>query len=51
MHKFNLLKDKVDEVCASLQADFKIEDDIDLERYLGIETDRRPDSSIHLRQY
>ena len=43
-------RDKIDEVCASLQAYFKIEDDGELNKYLGIDLDRRSDVSIYLRQ-
>ena len=43
-------KDKNDEVYASLQEDLKIEDDGDLNNYLGIELDHFPDVSIHLSQ-
>ena len=43
-------RDKIDEVCASLQAYFKIEDDGELNKYLGIDLDRCPDGSIHLRK-
>ena len=35
-------KDKIDEVYASLQEYFKIEYDGDLNKYPGIELDRRP---------
>ena len=37
------IKDKIDEVYASLQAYFNIEDDGDINKYLGIELERRPD--------
>ena len=47
---FSPSKDKIDEVYASLQAYFKIEDDGELNKYLGIELDCRPDGSIHLSQ-
>ena len=40
---------KMDEVYASIQAYFKIEDDGDPKKYLGIELDCRPYSSIYLR--
>ena len=43
-------KDKIDGVYAYIQADFKIENDGELNKYLGIELDRRPDISIHIRQ-
>ena len=43
-------KDKVDGVYASIQVDFKIEDYGDINKYLGIELNRRPDGSIHLSQ-
>ena len=41
-------KDKIDNLYASLQAYFKIEDDGELKKYLGIELDQRPDGSMHL---
>ena len=47
---FSPYKDKIDEVYASLQADFNIEDSGEINKYLGIELDRRPDGSIHLSQ-
>ena len=47
---FSPSRDKIDEVYASLQEYFKIEDDGDLSKYLGIELDFHPNSSIHLRQ-
>ena len=47
---FSTSKDKIDELYASLQADFKIEDDGEFNKYLGIELDRRPYGSIHLIQ-
>ena len=47
---FSLSKDKIDEVYASIQAYFKMEDDGDLNKYLGIELDFRPDVSIHIIQ-
>ena len=43
-------KDKIDEVYAYLQEDFKIENDEELKNYPGIELDRRPYGPIHLRQ-
>ena len=39
-------KDKIDEVYASLQKDFKIEDDGELNKYLGIDLERSPYGSI-----
>ena len=42
--------DKIEEVYASLQTKFKIDDDWELNKYLRIELDQRPDGSIHLRQ-
>ena len=47
---FSPSKDKIDEVYASLQADFNIEDSGEINKYLGIELDRRPDGSIRLSQ-
>ena len=43
-------KDEIDEVYVSHQEDFNIEDDGELNKYLRIDLDRRPDGSIHLRQ-
>ena len=43
-------KDKIDEVYASIQEDLKIEYYVELNKYLGIEMDRRPDVSIHMRK-
>ena len=43
-------KDKIEEVYSSLQIESKIEDGRELNKYLGIELDHRPDKSIHLRQ-
>ena len=45
---FSTSKDKIDEVYASLQEDFNIEDDGELNNYLGIDLERRPDGSIHI---
>ena len=39
----------MDEVYASLQPNFRIEDDGELKKYLGMELYRRQDGSIHLR--
>ena len=47
---FSTSKDKIYEVYAALKADFKIEDDRDLKTYMGIDMDRCPYGSIHLRQ-
>ena len=48
---FSPYKDKIDDVCASaLRVDFKIEDYIDLKKYLRIDLYRCPDGSIHIRQ-
>ena len=44
---FSPYKDKIDEVYASIQADFKIEDAGELNKFLGIDMDRQPDGSIH----
>ena len=43
-------KYKIDEVYASLQEYFKMEDDEVLNKYLGIEMHLRPDCSINLRK-
>ena len=43
-------KDKIDEVYDSLQEDFKIEDDGELNKYRGIDLDRHPYGSIHTSQ-
>ena len=43
-------KDKIDELYASILEYFKIEDDEELNKYLGIDMYYRPDGSIHLRQ-
>ena len=40
----------MDEVYAYLQAYFRIEDYGYLNNYLGIDMDRRPDVSIHIKQ-
>ena len=40
---FSPSKDKIDEVYASLQSYLNIEDDGDINKYLGIELERRPD--------
>ena len=47
---FSPYKEKIDEVYASLQEYFKIEDDGELNNYIGIEMERRLYGSIHLRQ-
>ena len=47
---FTPLKDRIDELYASLQVYFKIEYDGELNKYLGIDLDRLPDGSIHLSQ-
>ena len=47
---FSPSKDKINEVHAPLQEYFKIEDDGELNKYLGIELKRSPDGSIHLRR-
>ena len=47
---FSTSNDKIDEVYASLKVYLKIEDDGEINKYLGIELDRRPYGSIHLRQ-
>ena len=47
---FSPSKDKIDEVYASLQSNFNIEDDGELNKYIGIELDRRPYGSINIRQ-
>ena len=40
---FSPSKDKIDEVYASLQSYLNIEDDGYINKYLGIELERRPD--------
>ena len=47
---FSPFKDIIDDVYAYLQADFKIENDGELNKYLLIELDRPPDGSIYLRK-
>ena len=42
---FITCKDKIDEVYDSLQADFNIEEDGEVNKYLGIDLDRRPSDS------
>ena len=42
-------KDKIDELYASFQAYFNIEDDGELNKYLRIELDYRPYESIYIR--
>ena len=46
---FITYRDINDKLYASLQADFKIGDDVDINKYLVIEMDRHPYGSIHLR--
>ena len=43
-------KDKIEEVYASLQTEFKTKGNGNLNKYLGIELDHRSDGSIHLRR-
>ena len=43
-------KDKIDGLYDSLQAYCKIEDDVELNKYLGIKLERRLYSSIHMSQ-
>ena len=45
-----MFKDKIDEVYTSLQAYFKIEYYGELNKYIGIDLDRCPYGSIHLKQ-
>ena len=47
---FSPSKDKIDDVHSSLQEDFKIEDDGNIKKHLGVELYRLPDLSIHLSQ-
>ena len=47
---FGTSKDKIDEVYASLQTYFNIEDYRELVKYLMIEMERHPNVSIHMRQ-
>ena len=47
---FSPSKDNIDDIYVSIHAYFKTEDDRVLKKYLGIESDRPPDGSIHLRQ-
>ena len=47
---FSLSNDKIEGFYASLQTEFKIEDDGELKKHLGIQLDHRPDGSIHLRK-
>ena len=47
---FSSYKDKNDELYDSIQVDSSIEDDVDLNKCIGIEMKRRPDGSIHLMQ-
>ena len=44
----SLSKDKLDDLYAFLQEDFKIEYDRDLNKYIGIYLDGRSDGSIHM---
>ena len=44
---FSPFKDKIDELYASIQADFNIEDDGDIKKYLEIYLYHQPDGSIH----
>ena len=43
-------KDKIDGVYASIPPYLKIEDDRELNKYLGIDLERLPDGSIHMGQ-
>ena len=45
---FSPFKDKIDNVYNDLQADYNIEDDGDLKKYIGMEQDHHPYGSIHL---
>ena len=47
---FNHSKDKIDELYASIQAYFNIEDDGELKTYLGIDLEPLLDDSIHIMQ-
>ena len=47
---FSPCKDKFDELYASLQAYYKIEDDGELNKYLAIDLECRPGGSIHISQ-
>ena len=47
---FSPSKDKIDELCASLQEYFNIEDEGDINKYIGIELYRLPNGSIHISQ-
>ena len=47
---FSSFKDKTTHLYASLQADFSIEYDRDLNKYLGIELEHCPDGSIYISQ-
>ena len=47
---FSPSKDKIDKVYVSLREYFKMEDDRDLNKYLGVELDRLPYVLIQLRQ-
>ena len=47
---FSPSKDKINGVYASLQSDFKIEDDGELNKYIVIDLDCRPYGSIHIIQ-
>ena len=47
---FSPYKDKIDEVYAPIKTDFKIEDDREINKYIGIDLDHRPYVSIHLSQ-
>ena len=47
---FSPSENKIYEVYASLQEYLNIEDDGELNKYLGVELDRHPYGSIHMRQ-
>ena len=47
---FSPSKEKTDDLYASLQEYFKIKGDEELNKYIGIEKDRRPDLLIYIRQ-
>ena len=45
---FSNYKDKIDAVYAYIKTDFKIEDDEELNKYIGIDLGHIPDASIHI---
>ena len=47
---FSTSKNEIDEVYASIQSDFNIEDAGVINKYFGIDLDLHPDASIYIRR-